>query len=122
MRVLDTTACAIADAMVEASAQDTLFAWFRERGVRCKGARAFIEQSGCSTTLEAAIFLRFQLAPLHLANSDNVNNDMKALLGCSPAVALRVIRDLDVYSKPPFPTVHADVACAVHGVCKAVRM
>ena len=85
------------------SDQRALFEWLRERGVPRSGAKKFIDDTHCTTTHEAAVYLRFQLAPLHLANDDNVNGDMKRLMGCSPKAALKVLSDLDVFSALPAP-------------------
>jgi hypothetical protein len=79
--------------------------WLTDRGVSSKWAKTFIDKTKCDCPEEAAIYLRFQLPPLHLANNDSVNRDMKKLLGCNAKVALRVISDLDVFSAPPSSSV-----------------
>lgn len=78
--------------------QENLKRWFVQRGVRPKRAAEFVRKIRCMDTADAALYLRFELAPLHLANADNVNADMKRLFGCGPKVAKRIIRDLNVYS------------------------
>lgn len=80
--------------------EGSLAAWLVARGVSWQHARKFIADTNCKSCADAALYLRFQLAPLHLANSESVNEDMRKLLGCLPDTALEVIRDLDVYSAP----------------------
>jgi hypothetical protein len=75
-----------------------LIQWLVQRGVKLSAAANFTKRYRCLNTSDAALFLRFELAPLHLANEDSVNEDMKRLLKCSPKVARRVIQDLDVLS------------------------
>jgi hypothetical protein len=79
------------------SEQEKLKRWFVDRGVRPRRAAEFVREHRCKDTADAALYLRFELAPLHLANADSVNHDMKRLFGCNPAVAKRIIRDLNVY-------------------------
>lgn len=73
-------------------------AWLVERGVAWGDANRFAMATGCSSCEEAAIYLRLQLPPLQLANSDAIDDEMRELLGCGGAVARRVIQDLDVFS------------------------
>jgi hypothetical protein len=82
--------------------QEELKKWFVHRGVRPKNAAKFVQTTRCKDTADAALYLRFELAPLHLANADSVTTDMKRMFGCSPVVAKRIIRDLDVYRSHPF--------------------
>ena len=77
--------------------QTELFKWLVARGVAKRAARRFMEATRCETLHDAALYLRFELAPLQLANSDSVQADMRRLLGCGPRVARRVIADLDVF-------------------------
>jgi hypothetical protein len=74
-----------------------LLSWFVARGVGHSAANKFIQGYKCVDTSDAALVLRFELAPLHLANSDSVNGDMRRLLHCGSKVAKRVIQDLDVF-------------------------
>jgi hypothetical protein len=75
-----------------------LIQWLVQRGVKLSAAADFTKSYRCLNTSDAALFLRFELAPLHLANEDSVNEDMRRLLKCGPKVARRVIQDLDVLS------------------------
>jgi hypothetical protein len=82
--------------------QEELKKWFVHRGVRPKNAAKFVQTTRCKDTADAALYLRFELAPLHLANADSVTTDMRRMFGCCPVVAKRIIRDLDVYRSHPF--------------------
>ena len=77
-----------------------LVAWLVERGVKLKAAHEFTKQHRCLSTDDAALLLRFELAPLHLANADAVHEDMRRLFHCGPRTARRLISDLDVVSAP----------------------
>ena len=48
-----------------------------------------------------AVYLRFQLPPLHLANVESVDVEMHHLLGVRGAKAKAIIEDLDVKSTLP---------------------
>jgi hypothetical protein len=48
-----------------------------------------------------AVYLRFQLPPLHLSNVECVDHEMHGLLGVKGKRALTVITDLDVLSASP---------------------
>ena len=74
--------------------------WLVARGVAPRHANRFIETWHCETTADVALLLRFELAPLHLANDDNVHADMRRLFGCGAKVAKRIIAELDVFSAP----------------------
>lgn len=78
-----------------------LWHWLVTRGVAARAAHRFVQVTRCETLHDAALYLRFELAPLQLANSDSVNGDMRGLLGCGAHVARRVICDLDVFRAAP---------------------
>lgn len=48
-----------------------------------------------------AVYLRFQLPPLHLANVESVDVEMNHLLGIKGAKAKAIIQELDVQSMLP---------------------
>ena len=75
-------------------------AWLLSRGVKQRAAELFLEQSGCETIADVAVFLRVQLAPLAYANVDSINSEMRELLGVNGANAFRIIKDIDVASAP----------------------
>lgn len=72
--------------------------WLAARGVKPANAERFIAAWGCESTADVALLLRFELAPLHLANDDNVNADMRRLFGCGADVAKSLVAELDVFS------------------------
>jgi hypothetical protein len=48
-----------------------------------------------------AVYMRFQLPPLHLANVECVDYEMYELLGVKNQKARNIIKDLDVISTLP---------------------
>jgi hypothetical protein len=76
-----------------------VMAWLRERGVRQKAAEKFLQESGCETIQDLAVFLRVKLAPLDYANVDSVNAEMRDILGVNGSRAFRIIKDIDLASK-----------------------
>jgi hypothetical protein len=89
---------------VSSCPQDTkknISEWLVSLGVSRKHSDRFFRQVDCLDIVDLATFLRFELAPLQLANDDNINMDMRSYFGCSPKVASRLIRALDVFSMLP---------------------
>jgi hypothetical protein len=78
-----------------------VMAWLRERGVRQKAAERFLQESGCETIQDLAVFLRVKLAPLDYANVDSVNAEMRDILGVNGSQAYRIIKDIDLASAFP---------------------
>jgi hypothetical protein len=72
--------------------------WLISQGVSQHHSERFQRQSRCQDLADVTLLLRFELAPLQLANNDNINMDMRRLFGCSPKVALRLITALDIFS------------------------
>ena len=98
-----------------------LVQWLCQRGVKLKAAHEFVKEHRCLNANDASLLLRFELAPLHLANSDSINEDMKRLFKCSPKVAKRIIEDLDVISAHSQHSLAACLHACLHvgaiGVC-----
>lgn len=53
-------------------------------------------RTGCTSLHSIAVYLRFQLPPLHLANWDGIMHEMDMLMGASSKAARRIIGELDV--------------------------
>jgi hypothetical protein len=70
--------------------------WLKERGVRQRAAERLLQESGCQTIQDLAVFLRVKLAPLNYANVDSINDEMRDLLGVSGARAFKIIKDINV--------------------------
>ena len=94
--------------------------WLVERGVAWGAGNRFAMATRCSNCEEAAIYLRLQLPPLQLGNSDAIDDEMRELLECGGDVARRVIQDLDVFSARPAAQPHCGPpACRRH--CTQLR-
>lgn len=57
---------------------------------------AYACRTGCDSLHSIAVYLRFQLPPMHLANWDCVSKEMQSLMGVSGKRAKQVIEDLNV--------------------------
>lgn len=53
----------------------------------------------CDSLYSIAVYLRFQLPPLHLANEECVLNEMKSLMGADRTVTKAIVQALNVQSK-----------------------
>ena len=57
---------------------------------------ALVCRTGCRSLYSIAVYLRFQLPPMHLANWDCVEKEMQHVLGITGRHARRLIADLNV--------------------------
>lgn len=57
-------------------------------------------RTGCDSLHSIAVWLRFQLPPLHLANTDCVMLEMHEQLGVKGKAATSIIEDLNVVGAP----------------------
>jgi hypothetical protein len=96
----------------------SLHSWFVARGVNHSDASKFMQAYRCLSTSDAALILRFELAPLHLANTDSVNDDMKRLLNCNAKVAKQLIQDLDVFCEHLSTVLCIVRSCGLQHHCK----
>jgi hypothetical protein len=56
-------------------------------------------RTGCTSLHSIAVWLRLQLPPLHLANTDCVMEEMKIQLGVTGKKAANIIQELNVEGK-----------------------
>eukprot|EP00892_Ulva_mutabilis_P012255 jgi/Ulvmu1/9401/UM051_0029.1 len=71
--------------------------WLAKRGVSKKNIEKFLDESGCTTLDNMALYLRLQLSPLDLANTDCVNIEMAEIMGVTGKRARAIIKDLNVF-------------------------
>lgn len=76
-------------------------AWLARRGVSKKNIQKFLDTSGCKTVDNVALYLRLQLSPLDLANTDCVNLEMADIMGVTGKRARNIIKDLNVFGATP---------------------
>lgn len=76
-------------------------AWLTRHGVAKKRVKAFLETSGCTSLDSVALYLRLQLSPLDLANTDCINLEMSELMGVTGKRARKIIKDLNVFGTTP---------------------
>jgi hypothetical protein len=85
---------------MEATDVTELHTWLREHGVSKRMTNAIMQRSGCSTVSSFALYLRFQLPPVRLANRASIANEMRELLGVAPRKAHQIVEDLDISGMP----------------------
>jgi hypothetical protein len=73
-----------------------IHAWLAKHGVRKQRASSFLAVSGCRSVENVALFLRFQLPPLRLANRASIASELRDLLGVGPRLAHRIVADLSI--------------------------
>lgn len=85
-------------------------AWLSRHGVAKKHIKAFLETSGCTSLDSMALYLRLQLSPLDLANTDCINLEMSDMMGVTGKRAKKIIKDLNVFGETPdlfrVPSIH----------------
>ena len=83
---LDSQACFTLDISLE---------WCISRGVQLSDKEREC-RTGCDSLHSIAVYLRFQLPPMHLANRDSVVKEMQSLMDVSGKNAMSIIDDLNV--------------------------
>lgn len=76
-------------------------AWLIRHGVSKKHVKQFLETSGCTSLESMALYLRLELSPLDLANTDCINLEMSELMGVTGKRARKIIKDLNVFGTTP---------------------
>jgi hypothetical protein len=77
-----------------------LHAWLYEHGVSKHMTQKIVDESGCTAINSFAMYLRFQLPPIQLANRDSISSELRALLGVRPYRAHQIVADLKINGMP----------------------
>lgn len=75
--------------------------WLARHGVSKQNIKKFMEVSGCTSLDSMALYLRLQLSPLDLANTDCINLEMYEVMGVTGRKASKIIKDLNVFGVTP---------------------
>jgi hypothetical protein len=84
---------------------NALHTWLAQHGVRKHKSKLFLAASGCRTVKDLALYLRFQLPPLRLADRASIATELHELLGVGSHSAHRIVADLNITGTPFFQSI-----------------